>query len=452
MKASGRWTLSMLLGLALVAAGCGGGDDEGDRDATVGDVAGDTAVPDEAAGDPGSETLTQQQRYLESDRYASEIASSLPAANTAFAVRLFQHLNAAEGAGKNLFVSPLSVSTALSMVLQGATGETRTAMEATLGYAGIERADLAGAWKALIHSLHNVDDDVTLAIADSVWMDQSFAPSVKAAFLEAMVESFDSEVRSLDFQDTAALDTINGWVEDHTNGRIQDLIDQIPPGVVMYLINALYFKAAWLYPFDPDETAKEDFVRADGTMAPVDMMKFPKRVTSFKFMADDDYCVLRLPYGRDKVAFYGIIPWTYDGTKTVEDLVAGMTAEKLQAYLDGVALPVGEGNGISVWLPRFKIEYKKLLNDALVALGMGPAFELGGFDDIAEGIGISRVIHQTFVEVTEEGTEAAAATAVEVFSGITPNFIGNRPFFFVIRDDRSGTILFMGKVADPSAG
>jgi serpin B len=129
-----------------------------------------------------------------------------------------------------------------------------------------------------------------------------------------------------------------------------------------------------------------------------------------------------------------------------------MTAGQLEAFFAGVALPVVEGEGIRIWLPKFKIEYKKLLNDALVALGMGPAFELGGFDGIAEGLGISRVIHQTFVEVDEKGTEAAAATAVEVFSGISPDFIGNKPFFFVIRDDRTGTILFMGKVADPKAG
>lgn len=451
VKVLNRWSAALTLGLVLLVANCGDGDGLG-PDVPLGDVVADSSADDNTAGDPGSETVSQEQRYLESDRFAGQVATVLPTANTRFAVKLFRELNAAEGADKNLFVSPLSVSTALSMVYQGATGDTRAAMATTLEYAGIDLAVLDGAWKSLIQSLRNVDDDVILAIADSVWMDKTFEPSVQAAFLDAVVETFDGEAQSLAFQDPGARDTINAWVEDNTNGKIRNLVEQIPTGVVMYLINALYFKADWLYPFDPKETSATDFTLADGRKASVDMMKFPKLMTSFKFTADDDYCAVRLPYGRDKVAFYGFIPWSYDSEKTVEDFIAGMTAEKLEAYFSGVALPVGEGAGISIWLPRFKIQYKKTLNDALSALGMAPAFELGGFDGIAPGIGISRVIHQTFVEVNEEGTEAAAATAVEVFSGITPNFIGTRPFFFVIRDDRTGTILFMGKVANPSVG
>jgi serpin B len=425
------------------------GDDGGSEDpGTVSDPG--PAVDPGSGADLGAETITQAQRYLESDEFAADVDQSLPIANTAFAVKLFKEMNKVEGAGTNLFISPLSISTALAMVYQGATGETRDAIAATLEYEGIDMEVLGSAWRHLILSLENVDDDVVLAIADSVWMDEAFAPEVKKAFLDAVVQYFESELYTIDFQGSGALEQINGWVEDNTNGRIQDLLDQIPADAVMYLINALYFRADWLYPFDPEDTFAANFTLANGSTKSVDMMKFPKLVTSFAFTADDDYCAVRLPYGRDKVAFYGFIPWSWEGDKTVEDFISEMTPEKLEGYIEGVAYPEGEGNGISIWLPKFKIEYKKLLNEALEALGMGPAFTLGGFDGIAPGIGISRVIHQTFIEVDEKGTEAAAATAVEMNTGITPNFIATQPFFFVIRDDRTGTILFMGKVADPS--
>ncbi len=459
MKRNMQWALFAAVALVFAASGCEGGDAEG-ADVLAADVSGDPGSAVDPGGiedpgtveDPGGETQTQVQRYLESDEFADDVDPALPTANTAFAVNLFRKIHEAEAAGSNLFISPLSVSTALAMVYQGATGPTQEAMAATLTIDGIDPAVLGTAWHDLIHSLRNVDDDVILAIADSVWMDQSFAPNVKQAFLDGVVAAFDSEVYTIDLQGDNALSTINGWVEDHTNGKIQDLIDQIPPSTMMYLINALYFKADWKYPFDPKDTSEADFTRADDSKVKVEMMQFPKRVTSFAFTSDDHYCVVRLPYGRDKVAFYGVIPWGYEDVKTIDEFIDGMTAEKLEAFFSGVTFPVVEGDGIDIMLPKFKIEYKKELSDALIALGMGPAFELGGFDGIAEGLGISRVIHQTFIEVDEKGTEAAAATAIEVFAGITPNFIGTQPFFFVIRDDRTGTILFMGKVADPKAG
>jgi len=452
------YLFSLALVFAVSVNACGGNGDNGGQDAgdiasvdNVADMALDTSGQNDIGKDPGQETLTQAQLYLESDELAQDVGGALPAANTEFAVKMFKKLNEGEGADKNLFISPLSISTALSMVYNGATGATQQAIADTLEYTDIDITELDAAWINLIKSLENVDEDIVLAIADSIWMDDQFAPAVKADFLDAMVKYFESELFTIDFQGPDALGEINGWIEDNTNGKIKDMLDQIPADVVMYLINALYFKANWLYPFDVEDTSEQDFTLADGSKKTVDMMKFPKLVTSFQFTADADYCAVRLPYGRDKVAFYGFIPWSYDNDKTVEDFIAGMTADKLEAYIADVAYPEGEGAGISIWLPRFKIEYKKTLNDALEALGMGPAFG-GGFDDIAPGIAISRVIHQTFIEVNEEGTEAAAATVVEMFSGITPNFIATQPFFFLIRDDRSGTILFMGKVADPAAG
>lgn len=457
-------TLSLLF-LLLAAPGCG---DDGSTGGKAGDTAGaDTAgtdvavetdddatapdVEDETDGG-GEETLTPEQLYLISDDYAQEAGAALSAANTRFAVKLFKELNVGLGAGENIFVSPFSISTALAMVYNGASGETKQAMADTLEVAELDLAELNSAYFNLIKSLESVDVDVLLQIANSVWMEEGFAPSVQADFLELVAAAFGSEVFTEDFADPATLDKINGWIEDNTGGKIKDMLDQIPPDALMYLVNALYFKAAWTFPFDPEDTSEWDFTRSDGATKTVPMMTYGSLVTSFAYMADADYCAVRLPYGRDKVAFYGFIPWSYDSDKTVEDFIADLTPEKLEAYFQGVDYPQSDGEGITIAVPRFKIEYKETLNDVLEALGMGPAFGAGGFDGIAEGLGISRVIHQTFIEVNEEGTEAAAATVVEMFSGITPSFVGDKPFFFVIRDDRSGSILFMGKVADPTAG
>jgi serine protease inhibitor len=442
--------LSVLV-LVLSVAGCGsdkGATTDATTEGTPGDVVGADAA-DEASAEATDETLSQAQLYLRSDDYAAATDPALTSANTRFAVKLFLELNASEAAGKNLFVSPFSVSTALTMAYNGATGDTKTAMAEALQYSGLDLDTLDADYLDLIRSLEDVDQDVSLAIANSIWTDSQFAPSVAQAFLDVMKESFLSELFTEDFGAPETLGKINGWIEDHTNGKIKDMLDQISEDAVMSLINALYFKAAWTYPFDPANTSEWDFTKADGSVKKAQMMTYKDLVTSFAYATDGDFCAVRLPYGRDKVAFYGFVPCGYGSEKTIEDLLADLTAEKLEAWFATVAYPQGEYEGIAIALPKFKIEYKKTLNDALKALGMGPAFELGGFDGIAPGIGISRVLHQTYIEVNEEGTEAAAATIVEMDQGIPPSFIGDKPFFFVIRDDRSGSILFMGKVADP---
>ena len=463
-------TLAILFtALTLSVLGCGadGGtkNTEGPdviAEAAAPDGLGEGAIADDTIGadaeaseiDPGDavvETLSLEQRYLVSDEYAQEVGTTLSTANTRFAVKLFQKMNEGLGAGENIFISPFSISTALAMTYNGATGETLDAMAETLEYSGIDIEALNVDYLQLIKSLEHVDEDVTLDIADSIWMNASFASLVKEAFLDVVAEFFLSAIFIEDFGDEATLAKINGWIEDNTNGKITDMLDQIPASAVMYLINALYFKADWTYPFDPEDTSERDFILSDGSSKKVQMMTYGKLVTSFAYTADADYCAVRLPYGRDKIAFYGFVPWSYDSDKTIQDFIADLTAEKLDAYINDVAYPVGDGEGIGISMPKFKIEYKETLNDVLTALGMGVAFDLGGFDKIAEALGISRVIHQTFIEVNEEGTEAAAATVVEMFSGITPSFNGDEPFFFVIRDDRSGSILFMGKVGDPTA-
>ena len=240
------------LALALTFASCG-------SDGSDSDVIGD-------------DNTEQKQLYLQSDEHAAQVGESFVRANTRFAAKLFKEMNEQEETGNNIFISPYSVSAALAMTYNGATGETKEAMAQTLEYQGIALETLNQDYQHLIASLENVDEEVILAIANSIWMDDQFAPEVKEAFLEVMTEIFSSELFSIDLEGPDAVSQINGWIEDNTNGKIKEMLTEIPAGVVMYLINALYFKANWKYEFDPEDTVPRDFKLADGFTKRADMM------------------------------------------------------------------------------------------------------------------------------------------------------------------------------------
>ncbi|HQB10669.1 MAG TPA: serpin family protein, partial [bacterium] len=301
----------------------------------------------------------------------------------------------------------------------------------------------------LIQSLVEADKDLVLSIANSVWMDDLFEPRVKEAFLDALLESYEAEPFTIDFQADGAKDTINSWVSENTNGKIEKIIEEIGADTVMYLINAIYFKAAWTITFDKESTYDGQFTLSDESTKTVPMMTF-KDAQDFDFYSsgweDGDYSVIRLPYGRGKFAFYGIIP----NSGSIDEFISKMAENGLESYFKNLV----ETEEVPVIMPKFKFEYEKSLVDIFKTLGMEKAFAEGGFLNLAdqgEGLYISDIKHKTFIEVNEEGTEAAAVTSVEVGETSMPaGFYGTRPFVFVIRDDRSGTILFIGKVEDPS--
>jgi len=289
-----------------------------------------------------------------------------------------------------------------------------------------------------------------MAIANSVWMDLAFEPRVKEKFLAVLDEFYDAEAFALDFGNPDSVDVINGWVKENTMEKIEKIIEEIGADTVMYLINAIYFKAAWTVTFDKESTYDGQFTLSDGSTKTVEMMTF-KDAQDFDFYSsgweEGDYSVIRLPYGRGKFAFYGIIP----NSGSIDDFISKMAENGLDSYFKNLV----ETEEVPVTMPKFKFEYEKSLVDVFKALGMEKAFDTGGLLELAqdgENLYISDIIHKTFIEVNEEGTEAAAVTAVEVGETSMPaGFYGNRPFVYVIRDDRSGTILFIGKVEDPSA-
>ena len=388
-------------------------------------------------------------KYQAADEHAAAVSPDVVAANNDFAARIFKTMATAEP-GKNLMISPLSIELALAMTMNGASGDNLTEMQTVLGFDDLTLAAIDAQFLHLIKSLEEADKDMVLAIANSIWMDDLFEPRVKTAFKEALLASFEAEPYTVDMADAATVDLINQWVSDNTNGKIEKIIDDINDDTVMFLINALYFKAAWTVTFDEERTYDGQFELTDGTQKTVKMMTF-KEAQEFKFFssgygAAGGYSAVRLPYGRDKFAFYGFIP--NDGT--VDDFIGRMADEGLDGFFTNLVAT----EEVPVLLPRFKFAYEKSLNEILQALGMEQLFAPGGLLNMADdggGLYVSEVKHKTYIEVNEQGTEAAAVTSVEVGETSVPEgFYGTKPFVFVIRDDRSGTILFMGKVEDPS--
>jgi serpin B len=355
---------------------------------------------------------------------------------------------AAEDAGANVFVSPLSASMALGMALAGAENDTYTTMRGALGLQGLTRDQIGMASETLIALLTNLDPSVHMEIGNSVWLRTGFQP--EEAYIEDVETHFDALISILDFDDPTAADTINAWVSDATDGLIDGIVDPpIDPLTVAFLINAIYFQGDWTLQFDPADTRPGDFRRDDGTVVSAPFMS--QSDGEFPFAWSEEYVAVELPYGGEAFAMVVVVP----GRDVVlDDFVAGLDANGWKAIIENMT-----PSETMVLLPKFKLEYEKSLNDVLKALGMESAFDpaVADFsrmhrDAIAMQLHISRVRQKAYVEVDEKGTKAAAVTSVEV--GVTsapPMFAADRPFLFAIRERLSGTILFLGIVHDPTA-
>ncbi len=388
--------------------------------------------------------------YATSDEKAYSVDTTLVSANTRFAYDLFREL-VAEDANENVFVSPLSISVALAMAYNGAEGTTKDAMAKTLSFGNMTLEEINQEYSNLMESLKDVDQAVKLLIGNSVWIKKEFEPIVKSSFLERVGTSYDGEMFTRDFGNRQTLSEINGWVDKRTEGKIKDVINQIGPEIVMLLINAIYFKGEWVTRFDEAQTRKQDFFLPQGNTVNVDMMSTSG---NFSYFSGENCQVARLPYGRDKIAMYVFLP--NEGIP-LDSFIVSLNQTANDEYVSRLH-SIGD---LVVKLPKFKVEYGvKSLNSVLKKLGMEIAFEPSdaNFSSIAstapQNLYISYVDHKAIVDVNEEGTEAAAVTVVGM--GVRsahyepPSFVVNRPFFFEIRDDRSGSILFMGKILNPA--
>jgi serpin B len=375
-----------------------------------------------------------------------EVDSRLVAANTRFGFKLFSEV-AARNAGKNVLVSPSSVALALAMTYNGADGETRQAMARglELNQMSLEEANRANL--QLKSALEKADPKVQLQIANSLWArkDVSFRPD----FIERNKEFYGAEVTELDFNDPNSPASINGWVSRKTGGKIERIIDQIDRDSVLFLINAIYFKGKWSVEFKKEETKEDNFTLADGRQK-----KHPMMTQSGKYDYFDGkkFQAVSLPYGDRRLSMYIFLPAK---GSTLAELQKSLTVENWEKWMEEFNQTSGD-----IVVPRFRVEYEVELNDALAALGMGVAFDPDRADfskmvQNDERVAIKKVKHKTFAEVNEEGTEAAAATSVEitVTSVQAPRerfrMVIDRPFFCAIRDNQTGAILFMGAINDP---
>ena len=359
-----------------------------------------------------------------------------------FGIELFKKINEFEQ-DKNIFISPLSVSMALGMTLNGADGTTFEAMQSTLELGGMSQTQINESYQSLIELLSQLDPKVIFNLANSIWYRQGF--QVEQEFINVNQTYFDAAVRELDFGSPEAVKIINGWVNDKTNGKIEKIVEKITPDIVMFLINAIYFKGTWTYEFEKNKTKDDQFTIPGGSTVPVKMMV---QEGDFNYLENEDFQAINLPYGDSDFSMLVILPGS---GKTTETIIDQMSTTKWQEWIGAF-----DTVGVKLEMPRFKLEYKLSLVDVLDALGMGIAFDLGraNFSRIIKNAGlyISEVLHKTFVEVNEEGTEAAAVTAVIVSDsavGGSPVMRVDRPFLFFIRENRSQTILFMGKIVEP---
>ena len=341
----------------------------------------------------------------------------------------------------NVFISPLSVSIALGMAWNGANGQTKTEMETALKMSGMSVADINDYYKIMQSTLPGIDPTTNLNIANSLWYKAGFP--VKTDFLKLNTNYFGAYVKELDFSKAWAVDTINNWCAKKTNNLITKPLDQIPSDAVMYLVNAIYFKGIWRKHFETKNTKESDFTNELDNSVKVNMMY---QKDTFAYAVDNYAQYLDMPYGNKAFSMTVILP--VDG-KTTANVLNYLTPDILNNKFQSMAT-----KEVEVYMPRFKTKNKFLLNDPLKNMGMHLAFsDYADFTNIADAnLQISRVIHDTYVEVTEEGTEAVAVTIIEIretsmpIPQPTPVFKVNKPFLFIIREKSTGVILFIGKM------
>jgi serpin B len=368
---------------------------------------------------------------------------SLVPAKNRFGFKLFCALVEA-GIKHNLLISPFSITTALSMTNNGAAGETRAAMARCLEIEGVNLDELNEEEKSLAAGLQNSDARVQLLIANSLWARKGVA--FKSGFLKRVKQFYQAEATVLDFASRDAPDKINGWVRQKTRGRIDRIVNQITPEVVLFLINAVYFKGKWQEEFDPKLTAESDFHLIEGTTERVLMMS---RSGRFDYLLGEGFQAVALPYGEGRFSMVVLLP---DESLGLNGLILKLNNENWQRWQAGLVSRQGE-----VKLPRFKMEYEQSLKEVLKRLDMAVAFDLerADFSEMSSqsGIAIGDVKHKSFIEVNEEGTEAAAVTSVEMVMSALPvdrfRMVVDHPFIFAIQDNATGAIIFLGAVVKP---
>jgi len=369
--------------------------------------------------------------------------SKVLAASNAFGLELFRRVSALTDEA-NVLISPLSVSMALGMTLNGAAGSTFTAMASTLGFGDMPESAINAAYEGLIAKLRARDPKVEFGLANSLWYEQAFP--VERSFMDALREHFDARVSALDFSDPGAPRMINDWVADETRGRITDLVDRIDPLDKFFLVNAVYFKGPWATTFNPDATRPDNFTRADGSVVQVPMMMNDAAYPSYE---GDGVQAVELIYGDSA---YGMVLVAPAPGRSLDEVISRLSPETWARWTSGL-----EPGRLMLYVPKFRFDFGSPLEQPLQDMGMGIAFDprradFSRINPQQDDLHISRVVHKTYIDVHELGTEAAGATAVVVgVTSLPPVMRFDRPFLVAIRERESGMLLFIGRVGDPRA-
>ncbi|MFA6886831.1 MAG: serpin family protein [Fermentimonas sp.] len=363
-----------------------------------------------------------------------------------FAFEFFANVFNEEAADKddNFMVSPLSLSMALAMTWNGADGETKQAMQKVLRLDGYSDEEVNEYYKKLREALLKTDPSTKLAIANSIWTNKNVV--IDSDFIKVNQDYFNSVVKSVDFADSKTVNELNQWAAENTNNLIDHVIDETDPMALMYLMNAIYFKGVWTSEFDAKNTTKKPFFYMNGKSKNVDMMH---QKTDFNYTENQLLQMVELPYGNQAFSMLVLLP--KEGkmlADIISDLQKGDSWTALASCL--------RKSDVDLYLPKFKTEYSKRLNDALINMGMGIAFDpsRADFSRMSDHDAFISFVDQfTYISTDEVGTEAAAVTVVgiELTSYQPPRtvtFNANRPFIYIIQENSTGSILFMGAVKD----
>ena len=368
--------------------------------------------------------------------------------DSAFSFNLLRQL-AQDRPATNISISPYSAATVLEMVGNGAVGRTRAEMQQVLGTTGLSPDNVNAGHKNIASALKSANDQVILETADAIWYRSGI--KIRPEFLAVNQEFYDATVEALDFSDPHAVDVINDWASEKTHGKITRIADGMidPRDTRLFLADAVYFKGKWSHPFEAKDTKERPFYLRSGDQKLVPMMT---QTRNFGYLEGLDYQAVRLPYSGENLAMYVLLPVRDSNLADLVGKLSGDTWERIRRQFRGT-----DG---TVVIPKFKVECSTELKRPLESLGMKAAFDASRADlsGIAPHLYISAAIQKTFVEVNEEGTEAAAVTGVAVTATALRlpsqpfQMVVDRPFLFLIEDRPTQTILFLGVVFDPKSG
>ncbi len=379
------------------------------------------------------------------DTYATEESvQTLSEAMNDFSCELYKMI--ANDTHENLFFSPYSIFTALSMTYEGARGDTAEQMKTVLGFEQNDSISLCSFGR--IYNLLNIDSEYTLNTANALWTKEGY-PFLNS-YLNFIDNYYMGKATDIDFSNPAsAADIINTWVEENTGGKITDMLSEadVNPATVLILSNAIYFKGLWMSQFDEDNTMDRDFTLTNGEVIQVPMMALTDAEESFNYTETEDAQILELPYKGNDVSMMIILPNENNVTSIAEQL----DTETVSTWKDSM-----NPTDVDIYLPKFTFRTEYNLKQILIGMGMDVPFSSQADFSGMNGFGvlfIEKVLHKAFIEVNEEGTEAAAATTVHMLDTAMPEpptvFNADHPFVFLIQQKETGAILFMGCITNP---